>query len=191
MDTSGSEFAKGPGTDQYIRRVPADTTQTPTGMVVAAFLAMGCGLVSLAGFELILVPLQVDLQFSVDDANALIFMPSAASLLIVFVAGSLTDRWGPRRPLVIATAMFTLGSALVGLAPSLPWVVLGRVLDGIGGVTMAIIALSVINSSAVDPGKRARLFGIYAAIAPAMFIVSPALTAFIVEQATWRAGVVP
>jgi MFS family permease len=171
--------------------VPDTGSRSSTGTLVAAFVAMACGLVSLAGFELILVPLQTDLMFSVDNANALIFMPAAASLLLVFVAGSLADRWGPRRPLIIATVLYLLGSSLVGLAPNLAWVVIGRVLDGIGGVTMAIIALSVINSGTVDPVKRARLFGIYAAVAPAMFIVSPAISALIADSLGWRAAVIP
>ena len=158
---------------------------------MAAFVAMSCSLVSLAGFELILVPMQTDLVFSVDSANALVFMPAAASLLVVFLAGTFADRWGARRPLVIASVLYTLGAVLVGLAPGLPMVILGGVLDGIGGVTMGIVALSVVNSSAVDPAKRARLFGIYAAIAPAMFIISPSLSALVVEQASWRAGVIP
>ena len=158
---------------------------------MAAFLALVCGLVSLASFELILVPLQTELQFSVDNANALIFMPAAASLLVVFIAGSLADRWGPRRPLVISAALFAAGAVMVGLAPNLMWVVVGRVFDGVSGVTMAIVSLSVINSSSVDPGRRARLFGIYAAVAPAMFIVSPAVSALIVQSAGWRAAVIP
>lgn len=159
--------------------------------MAAAYVAMACGLVSLAGFELILVPMQTDLVFSVDNANALVFMPAAASLVIVFLAGSIADRWGPRRPLVVAALLFMIGAILIGAAPSLPWVVLGRILDGVGGVTLSIVGLSVLNSSAVDAAKRARLFGIYAAIAPAMFILSPSLSALIVENTSWRMAVIP
>lgn len=165
--------------------------RTSRGTVFAAFVAMGCGLVSLAGFELILVPLQTDLMFSVDNANALVFMPAAASLVVVFLAGSMADRWGPRRPLVLAALLFISGSVLISSAPGLPWVVLGRILDGVGGVTLSIVGLSLLNASAVDPKKRARLFGMYAAIAPAMFILSPSLSALITENASWRWGAVP
>lgn len=165
--------------------------QSSRGLLAAVFLAMGCGFVSLAGFEFILVALQTDLGFSVDSANALIFMPGAASLLVVFVAGSLTDRWGPRRVLTIASTIFMAGTALVCLAPSLPFVVAGRILDGVGGVTLGIVALSVLNSTASDERRRARLFGFYAAFTPALFIISPGVSAFIVEFIGWRAAVIP
>lgn len=178
-------------TSQYAPRVPDADARARTGTVVAAFLALASGTLSLAGFELILVSVQTDLGFSVDNATALILMPSAASLLVVFVAGSLTDRWSPRRILVIATALFLVGTAILGVAPSLEWVIVARILDGVGGVTMSIVALAVLNTSVTDPARRSRVFGIYAALTPAVFLISPCLSAVIVEFANWRLGVIP
>lgn len=167
------------------------STRASTGTVVTAFLAMAATYVTLASFEFVLVAMQLDLLFSTDSANALAYMPAAASLMVVFIAGALADRWGPRRLLVTAITLFTSGAVLVGLAPNLTWVVVGRILDGVGGVTMAIVGLSVINSSVTDPGKRARVFGIYAAVTPAVFMLAPPLSALIVEAGGWRAGVIP
>ena len=167
------------------------SARASAGTIVTAFLAMAATYVTLASFEFVLVDMQLDLVFSTDSANSLAYMPAAASLMVVFIAGSLADRWGPRRMLVIAVTLFTSGAVLVGIAPDLTWVVVGRILDGVGGVTMAIVALSVINSSVTDPGKRARVFGIYAAITPAVFMLAPPVSALIVEAAGWRAGVIP
>ena len=159
------------------------SSRASTGTIVTAFLAMAATYVTLASFEFVLVDMQLDLVFSTDSANSLAYMPAAASLIVVFIAGSLADRWGPRRLLVVAITLFTIGAVLVGLAPNLTWVVLGRILDGVGGVTMAIVALSVINSSVTDPGRRARVFGIYAAVTPAVFMLAPPVSALIVEAA--------
>jgi MFS transporter, DHA2 family, methylenomycin A resistance protein len=165
--------------------------RTTRGTVATAFLAMVATSVTLSSFEFVLVDMQLDLGFSTDDANSLAYMPAAASLLIVFIAGSLADRWGPRRLLVIASLLFTAGAALVGVAPSTSWVIVGRTLDGVGGVTMAIIGLSVINSTVTEPAARARVFGIYAAMTPAVFMLAPPVSALIVESFGWRAGVIP
>lgn len=163
----------------------------PTGLVVASLLLIAAPSVMLASFQYVLVEMQIEFAFSSDGANALAFMPSAASLLIVFIAGSLADRWGPRRLLIIANTLFLLGAVLVALAPGVPIVVLGRVLDGVGGVTMAIVALSVINTSVTEPRMRARVFGIYAAVTPATFMLAPPLAALLVDAAGWRAGLLP
>jgi hypothetical protein len=52
-------------------------------------------------------------------------------------------------------------------------VVVGHVMDGVGGVTMAIVALSVISSSVTEPAMCARIFGVYAAVTPATFMLTP------------------
>ena len=166
-------------------------SRSASGTVVTAFLAMAATYVTLSSFEFVLVDMQTDLGFSTDDANSLNYMPAAASLLVVFVAGSLADRWGPRRMLLIAATLFTAGAVMVGLAPGTTWVVLGRILDGVGGVTMAIVGLSVINATVTEPARRARVFGIYAATTPAVFMLAPPVSALIVESAGWRAGVIP
>ena len=123
---------------------PSAQLMASYGSLALAFLAMAATYVTLASFEFVLVAMQLDLLFSTDSANSLAYMPAAASLMVVFIAGSLADRWGPRRLLVIAVTLFTSGAVLVGIAPGLTWVVVGRILDGVGGVTMAIVALSVM-----------------------------------------------
>lgn len=162
-----------------------------TATVVTAFLALAASYVTLASFEFVLVALQTDLGFSVDSANTLTFLPAAASLLVVFIAGALADRWGARRILVIAVSGYILGAVVVGLAPTLAWVTVGRVLDGAAGAAMAIVALSVMSSSVTDPRQRARVFAVYAAIIPGVFMIAPSMSALMVEWAGWRMGVVP
>lgn len=166
-------------------------SRSTSGTVVTAFLAMAATYVTLSSFEFVLVDMQLDLGFSTDNANSLNYMPAAASLLVVFIAGSLADRWGPRRMLLIAATLFTAGAIMVGLAPGTTWVVMGRILDGVGGVTMAIVGLSVVNATVTEPAQRARVFGIYAATTPAVFMLAPPVSALIVESAGWRAGVIP
>lgn len=162
-----------------------------TATVVTAFLALAASYVTLGSFEFVLVAMQTDLGFSVDSANALTFLPAAASLLVVFIAGALGDRWGARRMLVLAVMGYILGAAVVGLAPTLTWVTVGRVLDGAAGAAMAIVALSVLNSTVTEPRQRARVFAGYAAIIPAVFMIAPSMSALVVQWVGWRAGVVP
>ena len=155
--------------------MPDSDTRFPLGTVVTAFVAAGAMYVTLSSFGFTLVPMQAELGFTTDDVNALAYMPAAGSLLVVFIAGSLADRWGPRRLLILALTFYITGAAVIGLAPSVAWIVVGRILDGIGGVSMAIVALSVINSSVREAGKRARIFGIYAAITPLAFLLAVCL----------------
>mgnify|MGYP006162852799 CR=1 FL=1 len=63
------------------------SARASTGTIVTAFLAMAATYVTLASFEFVLVAMQLDLLFSTDSANSLAYMPAAASLMVVFIAG--------------------------------------------------------------------------------------------------------
>lgn len=160
-------------------------------MTTASLITVACASVMIASFQYVVVAMQVDFGFSSDSANALTFMPLAASLLVVFIAGSLADRWRPRPVLMCAICSFIAGAVLVAVAPNIGVVTLGRMLDGVGGVTMAIVAVSVINAEVTEPRSRAKVFSFYAAVTPAAFIVAPPVTALLVEHVGWRAGMLP
>ena len=163
----------------------------PVGLLTASLVAVACASAMVASFQYVVVDMQTALGFSSDSANALTFMPMAASLLVVFIAGSLADRWGARPVQICAVSCFTAGATLVAVAPNLVVVVAGRILDGIGGVTMAIVAVAVINSAVTEPRLRARVFGFYAAVTPVAFTVVPPLSALLVQEVGWRAGMLP
>ncbi|MFM8894280.1 MAG: MFS transporter [Actinomycetales bacterium] len=167
------------------------SVRSARGIIGACMLVIASASVMLAGFQYVVTGMQLEFAFSTDTANALTFMPSAASLLVVFIAGSLADRWGPRRLLLTAITLFIGGAVVVAAAPGMTWVIIGRVLDGIGGVTMAIVALAVVNTAAREPRQRAKVFAVYAAVTPAAFMLAPAVAAFVVQSAGWRAGMLP
>jgi len=169
----------------------ADEPRLPAGLLAASLITVAGASVMIASFQYVVVEMQVAFEFSSDSANALTFMPMAASLLVVFLAGSLADRWGRRPVLIGAISSFTLGAVLVATAPNLGVVIIGRVLDGVGGVTMSIVAVSVINAAVTESRMRARVFGFYAAVAPAAFTVAPPIAALLVMHAGWRAGMLP
>ena len=167
-------------------RTDAAVSGVPFGALGAGFLAMCAGLVAMASFEFVVIPMQTELGFSADDANSLTFMPAAASLLVVFIVGALVDRLGARKVMVVGALVFTLGAVVVGAAQNVGTVTVGRVLGGIGGSTMGIVGLAIINAAVTEPKLRARVFGIFAATVPAMFFLVPPLSALLVEASSWR-----
>jgi DHA1 family tetracycline resistance protein-like MFS transporter len=94
-------------------------------------------------------------------------------LLCAPVIGALSDRFGRRPVILISTAGLTFDWVLMALAPSLWWLVVGRI---IGGVTTA--TGSTIFAYATDvssPEERTRAFGLIGAAMSAGFVAGPAL----------------
>src|SRR3954447_19820280 len=85
-----------------------------------------------------------------------------AAFLIVF--GRLTDLLGRRRAFVGGVLLFTLASALCGLAPSLSLLVAARVLQALGAAMLVPSSLALVVE-AFPEDKRAHAIGLWGATA--------------------------
>jgi MFS transporter, DHA1 family, tetracycline resistance protein len=101
------------------------------------------------------------------------FVATYAVMQLLFspVLGSLSDRFGRRRVLLLSTLGQGLDYLLLAVAPSLWWLFLGRVLAGITGAGVATASAYVADIS--TPEKRAQNFGMLGAAAGLGFIAGP------------------
>jgi EmrB/QacA subfamily drug resistance transporter len=107
--------------------------------------------------------------------------------LAVFIpaAGWMGDRFGSKRILLLAVAIFTGASVLCGLAGSLSQLVLFRILQGVGGGMMTPVGLAMLFR-AFPPAERVRASSILVvptALAPAL---GPVLGGLLVTELSWR-----
>ncbi|HET6358582.1 MFS transporter [Streptomyces sp.] len=123
-------------------------------------------------------PTGVELLWIV-DAYPLI----CASLLILF--GTLGDRFGRRRVLLIGYGIFGLASAVAALATT-PEVLIGaRALLGVGGAMIMPATLSILRAVFPDRRERAMAIGIWTAVAAVGAATGPVLGGFLVENFWW------
>jgi EmrB/QacA subfamily drug resistance transporter len=110
---------------------------------------------------------------------------SLAMAICTPLAAFLANRFGLRRPFVAAVALFTVGSLLCALSPSLGLLVASRVLQGVGGA--ALLSLSMMVAlGAFPPEQRGRAmawFGIPSMIAPAL---GPVVAGYLMTVGSWR-----
>ena len=120
------------------------------------------------------------LQWTV-DAYTLVL----ASLLMI--SGSTADRIGRRRVFQIGLFVFSLGSLLCGLAPSLPALIAFRVLQAIGGSMLNPVAMSIIRNVFEDPRERAQAIGLWGAVFGLSMALGPVIGGALVDGVGWRA----
>ncbi|HYD73132.1 MAG TPA: TCR/Tet family MFS transporter [Candidatus Binatia bacterium] len=89
------------------------------------------------------------------------------------IVGNLSDRFGRRPVLLASLAAFAIDYALMGFAPSLAWLFLGRLLAGVAGAVYSPAWAYVADVS--PPEKRAQSFGVMGAAFGVGFILGPAL----------------
>jgi len=108
-----------------------------------------------------------------------------ASLLML--AGSTADRLGRRRVFQAGLVLFSLGSLLCALAPSLGLLVAFRVLQATGGAMLGPVAMSIVRNVFEDPRERAQAIGVWGAMFGISMALGPVLGGFLVDAISWRA----
>jgi EmrB/QacA subfamily drug resistance transporter len=117
------------------------------------------------------------------DSIAIAFLVSLA--IFIPASGWLGDRFGGKRVLLAAIVVFTIASALCGLATSLGELVTFRVLQGVGGGMLAPVGMAMLMR-AFPPAERVRAAAILTVpttFAPAL---GPLLGGLLVTDASWR-----
>ncbi len=120
------------------------------------------------------------LQWTV-DAYTLVL----ASLLML--SGSTADRWGRRRTFQIGLLLFTVGSLLCSLAPSLQLLVAFRMVQAVGGSMLNPVAMSIITTTFTDRRERAQAIGIWGGVVGISMALGPVVGGALVNSVGWRA----
>ena len=108
-----------------------------------------------------------------------------SNLVGIALAGVESDRRGPFVPLVAGVVTFTAGLLIAGLAPSMAWVVTGRVVQGLGSGAIAAITYVAI-ARGYDPSVQPRMIAVVQSAWVLPGLVGPALAGWISEELSWR-----
>jgi EmrB/QacA subfamily drug resistance transporter len=130
--------------------------------------------------------LRTDLHASVSglqwtiDAYTLVL----ASLLVL--SGSTADRVGRRRTFQTGLALFSVGSLLCSIAPSLGWLIAFRMVQAVGGSMLNPVAMSIITNTFTEPRERARAIGVWGAVVGFSMALGPLVGGVLVDSLGWR-----
>src|SRR5438876_11743193 len=125
------------------------------------------------------------LSAAVTDSEWVITSYLAANAIVLPISGWLSSHLGRRNYFLISIAVFTLASALCGLATSLWQMILFRVIQGLAGGGLQPSSQGILLDSfpPEKQGQAQTLFGVAALLAP---IVGPTLGGWLVVNYNWR-----
>ena len=109
------------------------------------------------------------------------------SIIAGAVSALLTLRFGVRVPMTLAAAVFAGGCAVAALAPTMPVLLAGRLLQGLGGggmMALAFIAVSLFFPARLNPRVLAAMSALWGVSA----FLGPLVGGFFATYASWRDG---
>jgi len=169
-------------TAEYVRPVPqinpwliAATVMLATFMEVLDTSVANVSLPHIAG----------NLSAGVDESTWVLTSYLVSNAIVLPLTGWFSAMFGRKRFFIGCVVMFTLSSLLCGMAPSLPLLVLFRVIQGAGGGGMQPISQAILVDS-FPRGKQGMAMAIYGmgvVVAPTL---GPTLGGWITDNYSWR-----
>ncbi|MGG7104550.1 MFS transporter [Rhodococcus sp. 24CO] len=104
---------------------------------------------------------------------------------LILLGGALGDRWGRRRVFVWGTVWFAVASLLCGIAPDITFLVVARILQGVGAALLTPGSLAIISASLREEDRGAAI-GLWSGLGGVAGAIGPLFGGWLVEVAGWR-----
>jgi len=144
---------------------------------------LGITFIDILGFSILipLMPYFVKHFGAGDVVVGLLFASFAATQFIGGpIWGNVSDRIGRKMVLIVSQIGATIGWTMLALAPSIGWVFVARIIEGLSGGNISVTQAYVADL--VEPEKRGRAFSYIGATFSAGLIFGPAFGGFLVDR---------
>ncbi len=166
---------------------PAETRAGRREWIGLAVLALPTLLVSLDVFVLVLALPKIAAGLHADGTQQLWIMDTYGFMVAGFMVtmGTLGDRIGRRKLLLVGAAAFGLASVGAAFATSAGMLIAARAVLGISGATLGPSTLSLIGTLFKNPRQRAQAIGIWAGCFTVGAIIGPVVGGLLLEHFWW------
>ena len=126
-----------------------------------------------------------DLSSSLEGLQWIITGYTLSLAGLILLGGALGDRYGRRRVFLVGVVWFAIASVLCAVAPTIGFLVIARILQGIGGALLTPGSLALIQAS-FEPSDRAKAVGAWSGLAGVASAAGPFLGGWLIEGPGWR-----
>jgi DHA2 family multidrug resistance protein len=126
-----------------------------------------------------------NLSASIEESTWVLTSYLVSNAVVLPLSGWLSAVFGRKRFYMACVVMFTLSSALCGLAPSLGWLIFFRILQGVGGGGLQPSEQAILVDT-FPPARRGMAMAVYGMAILVAPILGPTLGGWITDNYSWR-----
>ena len=104
---------------------------------------------------------------------------------LLLFSGALGDKYGRKKIFLIGVAWFAVASAICGIAPNAPILILARAVQGIGAALLTPGSLAILEAS-FRPEDRSRAIGAWTGLSGVGTAIGPFLGGWLIAAVSWR-----
>jgi EmrB/QacA subfamily drug resistance transporter len=166
---------------------PALSYSSAPGRWVLAITVLGSGIAALDATVVNIALPAIGREFHTGIAALQWVMTGYTLTLAAFllIGGSLGDRFGRKKLYLIGIVWFALASAACGLAPTALFLIVTRLLQGVGAALLTPGSLAILEASFV-PADRARAIGAWSGLGGVAVAAGPLVGGYLISAASWR-----
>src|SRR5258707_2454228 len=166
---------------------PALSYSSAAGRWVVAVTVLGSGIAAVDATVVNIALPTIGREFHT-GVGALQWVMNGYTLTLaafLLIGGSLGDRFGRRKIYSIGIVWFALASAACGFAPSAVFLIVTRVLQGVGAALLTPGSLAILEASFM-PADRARAIGAWSGLSGVAIAAGPVIGGHLISASSWR-----
>jgi DHA2 family multidrug resistance protein len=171
--------------DAAVINQPAKPVINPWFIAATVMLATFMEVLDTSVANVALPNIAGSLSASVNESTWVLTAYLVANAIVLPLSGWFSTLFGRKRFYMACVAVFTVSSLLCGLAPSLPLLIVFRVLQGLGGGALQPISQAILVESfpREKQGIATAFYGMGVVVAP---VIGPTLGGWMTDNFSWR-----
>jgi EmrB/QacA subfamily drug resistance transporter len=129
--------------------------------------------------------MQRDLHASISGLEWTVNAYTLTFAVLLMLGAAVGDRLGRKRVFLAGLGIFTAGSAMAAMSPSIDWLIGARALQGIGGAVVTPLTLTIL-SDAVPAERRGLALGLWGGISGLGVALGPLVGGAVVQGLSWQ-----
>ena len=177
------ESPSGPATERLLYQDPL-IHRRRWFLLAVMCLSLVMVVMSVAGLNVALPSMQRELDATASQLQWIVDVYALVFAALLLPAGALADRFGRKGALLVGLVVFAAGSVVGGIATGAAQIIVGRVINGIGGAFVMPATLSLITTI-FPPEERRRAIAMWAGFAGAGGALGPIVSGALLENFWW------
>ncbi len=185
MEQSKEGQAGGWNAQQPPLTLPGGRAVNPWLVLASLLLGFFMSLLDATIVNIAISSIQKDLKTDLLTVSWVLNAYSLVFAVLLVTMGRFADQFGRKRMFMIGMVLFSIGSLLCAVSPSIEWLIGFRAIQAIGAAALNPVSLAIIIV-VFPPNKRGAAIGVWGASAGLAAAIGPVLGGFLVQNFDWR-----